>query len=199
MQIREGREPSQSTATFVFINVSPYATNVLRTTRPVTKTDRLFGLALRSADLVMFMPANIALLWNTWSIECDSCLQTIATAWDYNDLYDDEEINESGGSSHGHSDDLQVVDARPATSGTAKLFVRATIDVSHRDQEIRELKEKVRHLGAQVNPLLPYPVLINFFQDVVALYPSRPTNLPALVKSFCSFEDVVAPLLQALH
>nr|GMD63613.1 uncharacterized protein LOC109149872 [Ipomoea batatas] len=35
-----------------------------------------------------------------------------------------------------------------AASGTAKLFVRATVDVLHHDQEIRELKEKVRHLGA---------------------------------------------------
>nr|GMC62793.1 protein DOWNSTREAM OF FLC-like [Ipomoea batatas] len=64
-----------------------------------------------------------------------------------------------------------------AASGATELFARATVDVSHRDQEIRELKEK----------------------DVDALFPFRPANLPALVKSFCSSEDVVAPLLQALH
>nr|GMC57720.1 protein DOWNSTREAM OF FLC-like [Ipomoea batatas] len=56
--------------------------------------------------------------------------------------------------------------AGQAASGAVKLFARAMVDVSHRDQEIRELKEKVRYLEAQ---------------------------------SFCSSDDVVAPLLQALH
>nr|GMD96761.1 uncharacterized protein LOC109149872 [Ipomoea batatas] len=35
-----------------------------------------------------------------------------------------------------------------AASGASELFVRATVDVSHRDQEIRGLKEKVGHLEA---------------------------------------------------
>nr|GMC66368.1 uncharacterized protein LOC109149872 [Ipomoea batatas] len=69
----------------------------------------------------------------------------------------------------------------------------------HIMQEIRELKEKVRYLEAQVDSLNQYPGSDQFFQDVAALFPSRPANLPALVKSFCSSEDVVAPLLQALH
>nr|GMC63235.1 uncharacterized protein LOC109149872 [Ipomoea batatas] len=86
-----------------------------------------------------------------------------------------------------------------AANGTAVLFVRATVDVSHRDQEIRELKEKVRHLEAQVDSLNRYPGSNQFFQDAIALYPSRKANLHALVKSFCSSEYVVAPLLQALH
>nr|GMC64150.1 uncharacterized protein LOC109149872 [Ipomoea batatas] len=86
-----------------------------------------------------------------------------------------------------------------AASGAAKLFAWATVDVSHRDQEIRELKEKVRYLEAQVDSLNKYPGSDQFFQDVIALFPSRLANLPALVKSFCSSEDVVAPLLQALH
>nr|GMC66544.1 uncharacterized protein LOC109149872 [Ipomoea batatas] len=86
-----------------------------------------------------------------------------------------------------------------AASGTAVLFVRATVDVSHLDQEIRELKEKVRHLEAQVDSLNRYPSSNQFCQDATALYPSRKANLHALVKSFCSSEDVVAPLLQALH
>nr|GMD57276.1 uncharacterized protein LOC109149872 [Ipomoea batatas] len=81
----------------------------------------------------------------------------------------------------------------------AELFVQATVDVSHRDQEIRELKEKVKHLEAHIDSLNRYPGSDQFFRDAAALYPSRPTNLPALVKSFCSSEDVVAPLLQALH
>nr|GMC60487.1 hypothetical protein Iba_chr02bCG11230 [Ipomoea batatas] len=86
-----------------------------------------------------------------------------------------------------------------AASGAVEFFARATVDVSHRDQEIRELKEKVRYLDAQVDSLNQYPGSDQFFQDVVALFPSRPANLPALVKSFYSSEDVVAPLLQALH
>nr|GMD37966.1 zinc finger BED domain-containing protein RICESLEEPER 2-like [Ipomoea batatas] len=61
------------------------------------------------------------------------------------------------------------------------------------------LKEKVRYLEAQVDYLNRYPGSDQFFQDAVALYPSKPANLPALVKSFCSFEDVIASLLQALH
>nr|GLL35853.1 uncharacterized protein LOC109149872 [Ipomoea trifida] len=36
-----------------------------------------------------------------------------------------------------------------AASGAAELFFQVTVDVSHRDQEIRELKEKVRYLEAQ--------------------------------------------------
>nr|GLL40929.1 uncharacterized protein LOC109149872 [Ipomoea trifida] len=84
-------------------------------------------------------------------------------------------------------------------SGTAELFVRAMVNVSHRDQEIRELKEKVRHLEAQVDTLNRYPGSDQFFQDAAALYPFRPANLPALVKSFCSSEGAATPLLQALH
>nr|GMD59567.1 uncharacterized protein LOC109149872 [Ipomoea batatas] len=84
-------------------------------------------------------------------------------------------------------------------SGTAELFVRAMVNVSHRDQEIRELKEKVRHLEAQVDTLNRYPDSDQFFQDAAALYPFRPANLPALVKSFCSSEGAATPLLQALH
>nr|GMD31102.1 zinc finger BED domain-containing protein RICESLEEPER 2-like [Ipomoea batatas] len=60
-------------------------------------------------------------------------------------------------------------------------------------------QEKVRYLEAQVDYLNRYPGSDQFFQDAVALYPSKPANLPALVKSFCSFEDVIASLLQALH
>nr|GMD95251.1 uncharacterized protein LOC109149872 [Ipomoea batatas] len=86
-----------------------------------------------------------------------------------------------------------------AASGAAELFVRATVDVSHRDQEIRELKEKVGHLEAHIDSLNRYPGSDQFFRDAAALYPSRPTNLPTLVKSFCSSKDDVAPLLQALH
>nr|GMD67528.1 serine/arginine repetitive matrix protein 2-like [Ipomoea batatas] len=84
-------------------------------------------------------------------------------------------------------------------SGTVELFVRAMVNVSHRDQEIRELKEKVRHLEAQVDTLNRYPDSDQFFQDAAALYPFRPANLPALVKSFCSSEGAATPLLQALH
>nr|GMD97810.1 uncharacterized protein LOC109149872 [Ipomoea batatas] len=86
-----------------------------------------------------------------------------------------------------------------AASGAAELFVRATVDVSHRDQEIRELKEKVGHLEAHIDSLNRYPGSDQFFRDAAALYPSRPANLPTLVKSFCSSKDDVAPLLQALH
>nr|GLL49438.1 zinc finger BED domain-containing protein DAYSLEEPER-like [Ipomoea trifida] len=84
-------------------------------------------------------------------------------------------------------------------SGAAELFVRAIVDVSHRDQEIRELKEKVGHLEAHIDSLNRYPSSDQFFRDAAALYPSRLANLPTLVKSFCSSEDDVAPLLQALH
>nr|GLL21146.1 uncharacterized protein LOC109149872 [Ipomoea trifida] len=86
-----------------------------------------------------------------------------------------------------------------AASGAAELFVRATVDVTNRDQEIRELKEKVRHLEAHIESLNRYPGSDQFFRDAATLYPSRPANLPALVKSFCSSEDAVAPLLQTLH
>nr|GMC61259.1 uncharacterized protein LOC109149872 [Ipomoea batatas] len=86
-----------------------------------------------------------------------------------------------------------------AASGAAELFVRATIDVTNRDQEIRELKEKVRHLEAHIESLNRYPGSNQFFRDAATLYPSRPADLPALVKSFCSSEDAVAPLLQTLH
>nr|GMC61253.1 uncharacterized protein LOC109149872 [Ipomoea batatas] len=86
-----------------------------------------------------------------------------------------------------------------AASGAAELFVRATVDVTNRDQEIRELKEKVRHLEAHIESLNRYPGSNQFFRDAATLYPSRSADLPALVKSFCSSEDVVAPLLQTLH
>nr|GMD16229.1 uncharacterized protein LOC109149872 [Ipomoea batatas] len=86
-----------------------------------------------------------------------------------------------------------------AASGAAELFVPATVDVTNRDQEIRELKEKVRHLEAHIESLNRYPGSDQFFQDAATLYPSRPADLPALVKSFCSSEDAVAPLLQTLH
>nr|GMD50426.1 uncharacterized protein LOC109149872 [Ipomoea batatas] len=62
----------------------------------------------------------------------------------------------------------------------AELFVRATVDVTHRDQEIRELKEKVRHLEAHIESLSQYPGSDQFFRDAATLYPSRPANLPAL-------------------
>nr|GMD83550.1 uncharacterized protein LOC109149872 [Ipomoea batatas] len=86
-----------------------------------------------------------------------------------------------------------------AASGAAELFVRATVDVTHRDQEIRELKENVRHLETYIESLNRYPGSDQFFRDAATLYPSRPADLPALVKSFCSSEDAVAPLLQTLH
>nr|GMD17762.1 hypothetical protein Iba_chr07dCG6720 [Ipomoea batatas] len=38
-----------------------------------------------------------------------------------------------------------------------------------------------------------------FSLDVDELYPSPSARLPALVKSFCSSENAVVPLLQALH
>nr|GLL39885.1 uncharacterized protein LOC109149872 [Ipomoea trifida] len=69
-----------------------------------------------------------------------------------------------------------------AASGAAELFVRATVDVTHRDQEIRELKEKVRHLEAHIESLNQYPGSDQFFRDAATLYPSRPANLPTLVK-----------------
>nr|GMD93474.1 uncharacterized protein LOC109149872 [Ipomoea batatas] len=70
-----------------------------------------------------------------------------------------------------------------AASGAAELFVRATVDVTHRDQEIRELKENVRHLETYIESLNRYPSSDQFFRDAATLYPSRPADLPALVKS----------------
>nr|GLL16998.1 uncharacterized protein LOC109149872 [Ipomoea trifida] len=52
---------------------------------------------------------------------------------------------------------------------------------------------------AHIESLNRYPGSDQIFRDAATLYPSRPTDLPALVKSFCSSEDAVAPLLQTLH
>nr|GMC73397.1 uncharacterized protein LOC109149872 [Ipomoea batatas] len=70
------------------------------------------------------MPANIALLWYTGMSLDDNQNNSVR---DYDDQYDDEEISESGGSSPGHSDDVEVVDTRPVGGRPAKASPTAPI------------------------------------------------------------------------
>nr|GLL35852.1 uncharacterized protein LOC109149872 [Ipomoea trifida] len=82
------------------------------------------------------------------------------SAHDYDDQYDDEEISESGGSSPDHSDDVEVVDARPVGGRPAKARLTASIQ-STLSKAPPKKKEKV-HMGEDQHtvdqpPLEPRP------------------------------------------
>ncbi|XP_031099681.1 uncharacterized protein LOC116003881 [Ipomoea triloba] len=64
-------------------------------------------------------------IWHLPSMSSDDSQNN--SARDYDNQYDDEEISESGGLSPGHSDDVQVVDARPVGGGSAKARPTAPI------------------------------------------------------------------------
>nr|GLL49695.1 uncharacterized protein LOC109149872 [Ipomoea trifida] len=72
----------------------------------------------------MFLLSKIALLWYT-SMSSDDSQNN--SARDYDNQYDDEVISESGGSSPGHSDDVEVVDARPVGGRPANARPTAPI------------------------------------------------------------------------
>nr|GMC87798.1 uncharacterized protein LOC109149872 [Ipomoea batatas] len=64
------------------------------------------------------------------------------SARDYDDQYDDEVISESGGSSPGHSDDVEVVDARPVGGRPAKARPTAPLQSTSSKAPLKKKVQK---------------------------------------------------------